>query len=545
MNDMLRSWRSLSSRHRAIVGFATIGVFLGFLGLSRLAATPDMALLYGGLDSRQAGEMMRALDAASVRYDIRGDAIFVDASRRDALRMQLAADGLPAGGGAGYEILDGLSGFGTTSQMFDAAYWRAKEGELARTIVAGPGIRQARVHIAQPPGGAFRRDTDVTAAVTVTAAAGSLTGPRAEAFRYLVASAVPGLTPDRVTVIDAASGRLVGDDRDGGGRGGGVHAQEESLRNSVERLLAARFGPTNAVVEVSVSPVTETETIRERRIDPQSRVAISTNTEEVSATERNGGDGAVTVASNLPDGDAAEGDSESESQNAETRSVTNFEISELIRDVARQPGAVRRLTVAVLVNLDSVGTESAGIESELEDVRELVAASVGYDPDRGDSITVKAMAFEPAAELGTQATRGAWRDILAENPVRLAQLGVLALVTIILAVFVLRPILSSRRLPPADDPALALGPVAEVRANPTVAAGSLALPTGPDGTVVAPTLGAGLVALPPEARVDPHTGATELPDPVARLKTLVEARQPDTLEILRNWLEDEKLGERA
>ena len=542
---MLGFWRSLSPRHRAIVGFATIGVFLGLLGLSRLAATPEMALLYGGLDSRQAGEMMQALDASAVHYNVRGDAIYVDATRRDALRMQLAADGLPAGGGAGYEILDGLSGFGTTSQMFDAAYWRAKEGELARTIVAGAGIRQARVHIAQPPGGAFRRDTHVTAAVTVTAAAGVLTGARAEAFRYLVASAVPGLTHDRVTIIDSATGRLVGDEGDGGGRGGSLQTQEDTLRNSVERLLTARFGPANAIVEVSVSPVTETETIRERRIDPQSRVAISTNIEEISATERNGGGGAVTVASNLPDGDAAEGGTESESQNAETRSVTNFEISEVIRDVARQPGAVRRLTVAVLVNLEAIGAEAAAVDSELEDVRELVAASVGYDPSRGDSITVKAMAFEPMAEQGTQVTRGALRDVLAENPMRLIQLGVLALVTIILAVFVIRPILAGRRLPRVETAALVQEPGAQGRAELAGATGSLALTSGLEEVSATSGIAGGRVALPPEIRAASDDPATKIVDPVARLKTMVEARQPDTLEILRNWLEDEKIGEKA
>ena len=545
MNEILGFWQSLSPRKRTIVAVATIGVFLGFVGLSRMAATPEMALLYGGLDSRQAGEMMQALDAASVRYDVRGDAIFVEALRRDALRMQLAAQGMPAGGGAGYEILDGLSGFGTTSQMFDAAYWRAKEGELARTIVAGPGIRQARVHIGQPPSGAFRRDANVTASVTLTATVGSLTAARAEAFRFLVASAVPGLTPDRVTVIDSATGRLVSDDRDGAGMGGGIKAQEESMRNSVERLLAARFGPENAIVEVSVTPVTETETIRERRIDPQSRVAISTNVEEIATTQRNGGGGAVTVASNLPDGDAAEGALDSESQNAETRSVTNFEISEVIRDIERHPGAVRRLTVAVLVNRDAIGTEADAVNAELEDVRDLVAASVGFDTSRGDSITVKAMAFEVIPEQGMQATRGGFRDILAENPMRLLQLGVLALVTIILAVFVIRPILASRRLPVANGGSFAPALTSEGVAQPPNMAGSIAFVAGSGTSAGASASGPGLVALSA-----PSGSGSDIPvpipeDPVVRLKTLIESRQPDTLEILRNWLEDERIGEKA
>jgi len=168
LKGMLDLWRTLSPRRRVIVAVATLGVFLGLLGLSRMAATPEMALLYGGLDDRRAGEMIQSLDAAGVAYEVRGNAIFVDTARRDALRMQLAAEGLLAGSAAGYEILDGLSGFGTTSQMFDAAYWRAKEGELARTILSGPGIRQVRVHIARPLAGGFRRENDVTASVTVT-----------------------------------------------------------------------------------------------------------------------------------------------------------------------------------------------------------------------------------------------------------------------------------------------------------------------------------------------------------------------------------------
>ncbi len=545
MDEMLGFWQSLPMRKRAIVAIATIGVFIGFVGMSRLATAPEMALLYGGLDGRQAGEMMQALDAASVRYDVRGDSIYVDAARRDALRMQLAAEGLPGGGGAGYEILDGLSGFGTTSQMFDAAYWRAKEGELARTIVSGPGIRQARVHIAQPPSGAFRRDTNVTASVTITATAGALTAARAEAFRFLVASAVPGLTPDRVTVIDSTTGRLVGEDLDGVGTGSAVSAQEDSLRTSVERLLAARFGPSNAIVEVSVSPVTETETIRERRIDPQSRVAISTNVEEITETELNGGGGAVTVASNLPDGDAANGTAGSESQSAETRSVTNFEISEVIRDVARQPGAVKRLTVAVLVNRGAISTEVDAIEGELEDVRELVAASVGFDASRGDSITVKAMVFEPTPDMGTEMTRGILFDTLFENPMRLLQLAVLALVTIVLAVFVIRPILAGRRSPVVESMSATQAMAVQAPSERPQSAGSLALSDGSADPAMAISNSPGLAALPPMSAGNAGSGETQAGDPVARLKTLIETRQPDTLEILRNWLEDEKIGEKV
>ena len=128
---------------------------------------------------------------------------------------------------------------------------------------------------------------------------------------------------------------------------------------------------------------------------------------------------------------------------------------------------------------------------------------------------------------------------------RLIQLGVLALVTIILAVFVLRPILASRRLPVADDRAPTQGPVAQFKPELAGAAGSLALPGSPEGHSGAPVIGAGIVALSPEPRADQRDDTVEIADPVTRLKTLVEARQPDTLEILRNWLADETAGERV
>ena len=131
MQNLIDLWSNLGNRRRAIVLGATLAMFLAVLALARMAGTPSMTLLYSGLESSAAGDVITALDAQSVAYDVRGDAIYVDGQQRDNLRMILAGQGLPATGGSGYELLDGLSGFGTTSQMFDAAYWRAKEGELA------------------------------------------------------------------------------------------------------------------------------------------------------------------------------------------------------------------------------------------------------------------------------------------------------------------------------------------------------------------------------------------------------------------------------
>ncbi|RQP06242.1 MAG: flagellar M-ring protein FliF, partial [Paracoccus sp. BP8] len=161
-------WRERSARQRAILAAAFLFTFAAIAGLSWMASRPGMALLYSGLDPQQSGAVMAAVEKSGVPYEIRGDSIWVAESRRDALRMTLAGEGLPSAGGTGYEILDGMSGFGTTSQMFDAAYWRAKEGELARTILALPNVKAARVHLAVPQGRGYRREAEATASVTLT-----------------------------------------------------------------------------------------------------------------------------------------------------------------------------------------------------------------------------------------------------------------------------------------------------------------------------------------------------------------------------------------
>ena len=180
MQQILASWGALDTRRRIIVAGATFLVFAAILALSSMASRSNLALLYAGLDPSQAGEIITALDQRAVAYEVRGDSLYVDATQRDQLRMMLASEGLPKSGGNGYELLDSLSGFGTTSQMFDAAYWRAKEGELARTILSNTAIRSARVHIAADNGASFRANSHPTASVTVTMNSGTLSQVQAK-----------------------------------------------------------------------------------------------------------------------------------------------------------------------------------------------------------------------------------------------------------------------------------------------------------------------------------------------------------------------------
>ena len=126
VQQIINVWASLNTRKQIMAVAAIMAILVSLVTLSKMANAPTMTLLYAGLEGQTAGETVRALEARNVPYDVRGGSIYVPAGQRDELRMTLAAEGLPSTGARGYELLDSLSGFGTTSQMFDAAYWRAK-----------------------------------------------------------------------------------------------------------------------------------------------------------------------------------------------------------------------------------------------------------------------------------------------------------------------------------------------------------------------------------------------------------------------------------
>lgn len=528
MQQLLTLWQALRPRQRVIAIAAAAAMFLSVMFLVGTASNPSMALLYAGLDQARAGEVLAALERHGVAHEIRGESIYVEAPRRDELRMVLAAEGLPANSGAGYELLDGLSGFGTTSQMFDAAYLRAKEGEIARTIASLPDVRLARVHIANVEPAGFRRAASPTASVMVATASGALSPDRAHALRFLVASAVAGMQPAEVSILDG-QGNLVAEEDGPEAKGG---SREEELRHAVQRLLEARVGAGNVVVEVSVDVVTDSETISQRQIDPESRIAISTDSEERSNSGTDSGGGAVTVASNLPAGQSG-GGAGSSSQSNESRERVNFEVSETTREVLKAPGAIRRLTVAVLLNAIPAadGQEpTPRSEEELAALRELVSAAVGYDEARGDVISIRSLSFEPLPE-GSDAPGSTWINTTPVDTTRLLQSAAAALVALILGLFVVRPVLASTRrleaLPAALPPLRAPAPL-----DPNALTGEIDDGEPADGR-------AALIAERPRAPAPGREGSPgTATDPVTRLRTLMAEKRDETAEILRSWMEE-------
>ncbi len=530
MQKLKDYWLARSQRQRAVLIGAFAATFLAVAGFAMLAGRQPMALLYGGLDPAQAGAIMAELDRQKTPYQVRGESIWVAAGTRDRLRLDLAGQGLPEAGSAGYELLDGLSGFGTTSQMFDAAYWRAKEGELARTILASPNVKSARVHLAVPTSRGYRRDSAGAASVTVTTTGAEITPQQAQALRFLVASGVPGLVPESVTVIDSRRGVVEADQQATGDR-------QARMKQDLERILSAHVGAGNAIVELTLEIETRAEQVSERRFDPAQRALISQEVEESTDQSRESQAGAVTAASNLPDG-AGQGDGQASASRETTRQRSNFEVSETRRDVVAAPGDVRRLSVAVLVN----GVEGTGPDgkpailprgdAELATLRQLVASAVGLDESRGDQLTITSLPFAVAGDAGTLAARPGWLERLAVNDlIRLALIGLFA---IGFARLVLRPMLAARgeaRAVPAPE-APPQPPLPAPESPAPAARTALAAPHAPVSGATPPE--PDISVLPPA----PPAAETADEDPVQRLRRLMRERQDESIHVLSSWISD-------
>lgn len=535
MNGLLSTLNSMSIAKKMTLAASVLLTVVMTLYMAQVSQRTDMALLYAGLEGRAAGDVITQLDQMGVNSEIRGSAVYVDRAERDRVRMLLASSGLPASGQQGYELLDGLSGFGTTAEMFDAAYWRAKEGELARTLVAAPAISQARVHIGTPRRRSFSTvRPQPTASVTLSGASGPVDRNSAMSARYLVSLAVPGLDSDQVAVIDSANGVILRPGDDAGGLSGFADAERaQKMKEEVAALLAARVGEGRARVSVNVETTRESETISRRIIDPESRALRETSSVELAETGE-GSAANATVASNLPDGDAAGG--ERSSSRDENRKTDVFDYTETREEVLRPAGSIKRITVAVLLDEirsvadDGTATSEPRSRDEIEKLENLVKSAVGFDEERGDTVTVESISFAEVPQDGTVVSAGdAAPSFVETNLMSLIQVAVLGLVALILGLFVVRPVLmagqqgASPALESEEDVALSAIDVTPQSASMDDLDFSGGMGMGGMGT--------------PEMDFDmePSSGGNKT---LELLRDTVGSRGDESAEVIRGWLED-------
>ncbi len=409
MNSFLETIKQLGPARLAIMGGVLVGLLLFFVFVSMRVSTPELELLYGDLSSVDSSTMAATLAENNISYDLSpdGSRIMVPGDQVGQARMLLAQEGLPNGGSMGYEIFDRQSGFGTTNFVQNINQVRALEGELARTISSLDGLRSARVHLVLPQRELFSRESrPASASVFVAQRPGArLENEQILAIQSLIASAVPQLEPDSVSIIDSDGNLLA--------RGGEddqtlltVKAEEmrrsyeQRLTRAIEDIVGRIVGFDGVRANVTADLNFDRISTNEELFDPETQVVRSSQTIEENNVEREPPSGEVSVQNNLPGiaGDLFV-DPKPAVESNRVEETTNFEISRTVRSTTREVGEIRKLAVAVLVD-GTYTTDEEGnrvyqprTQEQLDQITTLVRSAIGYDADRGDVLEVVNMQF--------------------------------------------------------------------------------------------------------------------------------------------------------
>jgi len=282
LNSFAQTIRALGLTRLVILGAVIIGVGIFFIFLMGRMSAPNMALLFGGLTSKDAGEIVAKLDAQRVPYQLAGDGtqIMVPADQVLRVRMSLAEEGLPVGGSVGYEIFDQGEAFGTTSLVQNVNMLRALEGELARTIGSLGPVAGARVHLVVPKREVFSRsEVEPSASIALKLrGAAKLNRQQIAAIQNLVAAAVPGLAVGRIAIVDDAGNLLARGDGGGASGAGGSNAEdnriafEERVARSIEEIVERIVGFGKVRAEVSADIDFDRLTTNDEIFNPDGQV---------------------------------------------------------------------------------------------------------------------------------------------------------------------------------------------------------------------------------------------------------------------------------
>ncbi len=452
MNAMVQSLKELSQvKLAAMIGTAV--VLIGFfIFLSLRISSPVMAPLYTNVPVEDGSSIVAELDSRGIPYELRanGTQILVPSDEVNRLRLAMAEIGLPSSGSVvGYEIFDSQDSLGTSNFVLNVNKLRALEGELSRTISSFSQVDSARVHLVIPKRELFTRDrSEPTASVALKLRGVSELGKEEVAsIRHLIATAVPGLRPQSITIVDSR-GRLLA--RGGDEETAGVYAEEAEefrvnyerrIRTTVERLLEQTLGYGKVKAEVNAAIDFDRITRNEEKFDPESQVARSIQgIEELERTNERNVDENVTVGNQLPDAQADNAGTIASSELSRTEETTNFEISKEVIQHVKETGTVQRLSVAVLVdgtyttNEDGEQVYQPRSEEELEMLEDLVRSAIGYDVERGDEVRVVNMQFAASQDPFAEDTTLAWLKDDLDTIIQTLVLGGVAVLAILLVV---------------------------------------------------------------------------------------------------------------
>jgi flagellar M-ring protein FliF len=463
--QMATLWGGLTRVQRLAI-LATVGAsLLGLLLVGVWGQRPDLATLYVNLSPADAGQVVEQLKAQRVPYRIedQGTRILVPSGVMHETRMKLATQGLPQGGGVGFELFDRTS-FGATDFVQKLNYQRALQGELARTIGQIREVHQARVHVVLPQPSVFSdKERQTTASVVLTLRPGSRLSPeQVRAIVHLVSGSVEGLAAEQVTVIDSG-GRLLSQRQErgvGGVTGGSQMEQQASveleLQRRVQGMLDEVLGPGKASVRVAAQVEFTHGERTEERVDPNTVVKSESRSSETTrgSSARPGGAAvAAGAAGNVGTPAAGAAGNSSSNETLKEQESIQYEVGRIVERRSLVAGEIKRLSVAVLVDPPYKTTPgAAGQEqkiplprdkAELEKLRAMVMRAVGFNPARGDEVEVAEIAFDTSvAERERQAAEQAERQAFWWSAGKQAGLGAAGLVLLLVVV---RPLLASLR----------------------------------------------------------------------------------------------------
>jgi flagellar M-ring protein FliF len=464
---------------RLLAMVAVTVALIGFFAFVIMRVTsPQMTTLFTDLSAEDSSGIIKDLERQAIPYELRNDGavIMVPKDKVTRLRMNLAEAGLPKGGGVGYEIFDKSDALGTTSFVQNINHLRALEGELARTIRAIDRIQAARVHLVLPERPLFSRETPEPSASIVVRVRGALEPQQIKAIRHLVSSAVSGLKPQRVSIVDE-SGQLLADgatgDNDntiGDERRAGF---EKRMRSEVEAIVSSVVGAGRARVQLSADFDYNRITQTSDRFDPEGRVLRSSQTrEESSATAETNGQ--VTVNNELPGNQRGpDNAAPARDQSKKTEETNNYEISHTTKTEVTEAGRVNRISVAVLVDGTYAKNDKGEMvyqersKEQLDRIAAVVRSAIGFDQKRGDQVEVVNLKFAEAPAVAPIAEPTGLFGMLQftkDDVMYVIELGVMMLLGLVVLFMVVRPLVkriiaSEVMRSPAEDlmPALTDG----------------------------------------------------------------------------------------
>jgi flagellar M-ring protein FliF len=412
-NQIWKGFNSLPGIKKASILAAVAVSMIGIMALVYASNVVDYRVLFSGLTSEDAGNIVSKLQEKKIPYKISesGDSISVPQEKVSELRLELAASGLPHGGGVGFEIFDGKS-LGVTEFVQQLNYQRALQGELSRTINSLDEIQQSRVHIVIPKKSLFAEDQKKpTASVILKMKAGrSLRPAQIDGIVHLVASSVEGLNPSEVMVVDG-TGKVLSKVQDDSKLGHLSNSQVEYQRNiekdmtqRVQSMLEKVVGEGKAVVRISADLDFRITEKLEEKYDPEAPVIRS----EQRQSEKSG---MTSQPSNTPGVPA----SKSEPKQEKTDEIINYEINKTVNKTVMPVGEIKKLSIAVLVDGNYIKNEKGAEEyqprskKEISDLEDLVKKSAGFDSKRDDQVVVTNIPFKKV-ELDEDQMKVPWTE---------------------------------------------------------------------------------------------------------------------------------------